>query len=180
MPNFMYYYWSANIQKLLFWFHTVITSWGTIESKSCLGTSLSALLCSPLPTVVSKHTKNPIVLASLKIWYQFRRHFKFLSSSILAPKVGNHLFPPALDASFSFWKVKGINCFLDLYENCFFQFYRSNYEIWFATFTFLSLLTNKALHLHAVSFVSLTTPHFALGGITYIKSQSESPYIPGI
>ena len=98
LPNFMCYYWSANIQKLSFWFHTVNTSWGSIESKSCLGTSLSALLCSPLPTVVSKHTKNPIVLASLKIWFQFRRHFKYLSSSILAPIVGNHLFPPALDA----------------------------------------------------------------------------------
>ncbi len=62
--------------------------------------------------------KNPIVLNSLKIWFQFRKYFKFLTASPLGPLCNNHLFPPShMDSAFSTWHNKGICCFLDMYSN---------------------------------------------------------------
>ena len=128
LPNFMHYYWAANIQKILYWLHDTNTTWHPIEANSCISTSLPALLCSPYPISLSQFTKNQVVLASLKIWFQFRRHFKFSSASTLGPITNNHRFPPSvLDSSFSLWKLKGITCFQDLYN-----------ENILSSFTFLS------------------------------------------
>ena len=123
LPNFQYYHWAANTHKLLYWFHSSQSSWSTIEEKSCKGTSLSALLCSPYPSAsASRYSKNPIVLASLKCWFQFRRHFKFSSASTLGPVSLNHLFPPSLiDTAFSQWKMKGLKSISDLYHDGYFS-----------------------------------------------------------
>lgn len=116
LPNFLYYYWAANFQKLPFWLQPPDTPWCHLEARSCTSTSLSALVCSSLPITPSRYTRNPIVLSTLKIWFQFRRHFKFFPASSFAPIVRNHLFPPSIiDDAFSLWKRKGLETFRDLY-----------------------------------------------------------------
>lgn len=118
LPNFLYYYWAANIHKLTFWMHAPQTNWCLLEAKSCRSTSLRALLCSSLPLSPSRHSSNPIVLSTLKIWFQFRRHFKFKSPSVLTPLSNNHMFPPSvIDNAFLVWERKGIGSVKDLYQS---------------------------------------------------------------
>lgn len=74
-----------------------------------------------------------MVLNTLKIWYQFRRHFKFVNGSSLGPINDNHLFPPSLsDSTFSLWYDKGITQFRDLYVDGVFDSFTnlsSRYEL---------------------------------------------------
>ena len=87
-----------------------------MELSSCRGSSIPALLYSSLTTKPSLYTDNQAVLNTLKIWYQFRRHFKFVAASSLGPLNNNHLFPPSLsDLTFSVWFDKGITQFKHLY-----------------------------------------------------------------
>ncbi len=107
LPNFMYYYWAANIQKLVFWVQNSSLPWCNLEAKSCVSSSLPAMVFSSLPMSLSHYTDNPIVCSSLKILFQFRRHFKFTSASTMAPIHKNHLFlPPFSDSVFSLEKKK--------------------------------------------------------------------------
>ncbi len=46
LPNLLYYYWVANIHKLLFWLHAPNTPWCHLEAQFLISTSLPALLCS--------------------------------------------------------------------------------------------------------------------------------------
>ena len=92
--------------------------WCRFEAQSCGSSSAMALLTSSIPTNLSGHTNNPVVSSTLKIWYQFRRHFKFTSASTLAPLLGNHLFRPALsDPTFSVWHEKGLRTLRELYKD---------------------------------------------------------------
>ncbi|KAF4089744.1 hypothetical protein AMELA_G00070460, partial [Ameiurus melas] len=71
-----------------------------------------------LPTKLSLYTDNPVVLSTLRTWYQFRQHFKFVGASSLCPLVNNHLFPPScMDSSFSVWYDKGIKQVRNLYSD---------------------------------------------------------------
>lgn len=118
LPNFMYYYWAANIQKITYWLHSPLTDWCLQEAKSCRSSSLPAIIYSKLPISPSKFTRNPVVIATIKIWTQFRLHFKFKHSSVNGPISNNHLFPPStLDSAFLLWKDKGLIKFSDLFEN---------------------------------------------------------------
>lgn len=116
LPNFFNYYWAAHIHKLCYWLKSPGSSWCKLELSSCKGSSVPALLYTSLPTTPSLYTDNQVVLNTLKIWYQFRRHFKFVNGSSLGPINDNHLFPPSLsDSTFSLWYDKGITQFRDLY-----------------------------------------------------------------
>lgn len=118
LPNFIYYYWACNIQKLLQWVHfnkDKSDSWVLIEyatSQLHLGSLISAALTS-----LTKQS-NLIVSQSIKIWAQFRRHFGLKNTSIYAPIWRNHNFPPAsLDASYQFWHTKGIQFVFNLFSD---------------------------------------------------------------
>ncbi len=118
LPYFMYYYWAANIQKLVFWVQDSSLPWCNLEAKSCVSSSLPAMVFSSLPMSLSHYTDNPIVCSSLKTFFQFRRHFKFTSASTMAPIHKNHLFlPPFSDSVFALWEKKGLKCFEDLFIN---------------------------------------------------------------
>lgn len=118
LPSFIHYYWAAHLQKLSFWINAPETDWCIMEAQSCHGSSLQALVYSSLPLKPSSHSLNPIVLSSLKIWIQFRRHHKFIAASCLGPISSNHLFPPsALDSTFSRWGRANLKCVRDLYED---------------------------------------------------------------
>lgn len=116
LPNFLFYYWAANIQKIYAWCNSPNIDWCIIEANSCLSSSLSALVFDPNLKRPSKYTSNPIVLSSLKIWKQFCRHFKLNALSTLMPICGNHLFVPStLDSTFAQLREKGLVLFHDLF-----------------------------------------------------------------
>lgn len=59
-----------------------------------------------------------MVQSSLRIWSQFRSHFKYISASVHMPITQNHLFTPGLiDGTYVQWKRHGINTFKDLYKD---------------------------------------------------------------
>lgn len=124
LPNFIFYYWSANISKIFLWCNAPEVNWCTLEATSCLSSSLPALVFAPLSLRPSSYTKNPIVLSTLKIWKQFRQHFRLESLSVSSPICNNHLFlPPGIDHTFKRWRDKGIVCFSDLFiDNSFATF----------------------------------------------------------
>lgn len=123
LPNFLFYYWSANISKIFLWCNAPEVNWCMLEGATCLS-SLPALVFAPLSLRPSIFTRNPIVLSTLKIWKQFRQHFWLESLSFLSPICNNHLFlPPAIDHTFKRWKDKGMACFSDLFiDNSFATF----------------------------------------------------------
>ncbi len=51
-----------------------------------------------------------MVLHSLKIWSQFKKHYRLFSKSVYAPIAANHLFPASLiDKAFDQWSKAGIS-----------------------------------------------------------------------
>lgn len=120
LPNFMYYYWACNIQKMLFWMDDSdperCEAWVHLESTSC-SVHLGSVICaSSLPTPQSHFFSNPIVLNSVKIWSQFRRHFNLSTMSVHSPIANNHSFVPSIsDLAFKMWKTKGITTISDLF-----------------------------------------------------------------
>ena len=120
LPNFMYYYWAANIRALRYWLRsdTTAPAWTILERASVESTSLAALLCSKLPFTqpISSFTSNPIITHSIKIWNQVRRSFSLKDLSMAAPIAKNHMFTPSLmDEAFDAWSRKGVVSLSDLY-----------------------------------------------------------------
>lgn len=121
LPNFQIYYWAANIKSLLYWLQDSPTSdipaWLQIESSSCTCISLSALLCSSIPLHTPQDCQNPVILHSLKIWSQFRKHYGLVSMSTYAPITANHLFLASLiDNAFDQWFKNGVLNIRQLYK----------------------------------------------------------------
>ncbi len=118
LPNFQLYYWASHIHKILFWLRPVHSPWCTLEVHSCGSSSPMALLTSSTSTNFSGFTDNPVVRAAQKMWYQFRKNFKFVSASLLTPLLKNHSFQPASsDPTFAIWHDKGLTTFKDLYKD---------------------------------------------------------------
>ena len=100
------------IHTFLFWVYNAQPMWCQLELRSCVSSSLPALLFSS----PSRYTDNQIVFYFLKIWYQFRHNFKSYTISTLMPITRNHLFAPSfLDSAFRLWERNGIQTFTDLY-----------------------------------------------------------------
>lgn len=66
LPNFLYYYWGANIHKINHWLQAPDTNRSVLETQSCRSSYLSALVFSSLPLSPSCYSSNPIVLSTLK------------------------------------------------------------------------------------------------------------------
>lgn len=116
LPNLQCYYWAAHVHKLCYWLISPNSPWCKLELLSCKESSIPALLYSSLPIKPSQYTDSQVVLNTLKIWYQFRRHFKFTAGSSLCPLINNHLFLPSLsDSVFSVWHNRGIKNLRHLY-----------------------------------------------------------------
>jgi len=117
LPNFLIYYWAANISKI-HWYNSPHIDWCVLEAQSCSSSSLSALVCAPLSNRPSKYTNNPVVCSSLRIWRQFRQHFKLAAASLYGPICNNHLFVPStLDSAYVLWKNRGLSYFSDLFTD---------------------------------------------------------------
>ena len=85
LPNFIFYYWAANITIIVFLSKPTSIPWCQLEAQSCPPVSLFALLTGPITANPSGLTCNPVVSATLKIWFQFRKQFKFTASTVLTP-----------------------------------------------------------------------------------------------
>lgn len=123
LPNFLFYYWAANLQKIHAWCNSPNLDWCIMEEYAFFScpSSLAALVGAPLTSSWPRYIKNPVVLSFLKILKQFRQHFKLLAPSPHSPICGNHLFPPSnLDATFIVWRERGLAHFSDLYLEGFF------------------------------------------------------------
>ena len=102
LPNLRNYYCASNVQKIIHWIQSPEIEWCQIEASSCISTSPSALATAKLPFSPSQFTSSPLVHTTLKIWAQFRQHFKLLDFSMFSPIVNNHLFPAArMDHTFT-------------------------------------------------------------------------------
>ena len=99
------------------WIREPELNWCKLEAKSC-STSLLALLTSKLPFQSFQYTCNPIVVSTLKIWFQFRCTFGLKGLSNHSPIHNNHLFlPPSIDNAFSLLQSPGLVRLSDLYTN---------------------------------------------------------------
>ena len=122
LPNFLYYYWAANIHKVIVWYNTFLEgegpNWSRMEQQACSPVSLVSVLCGPLPIAVCTHTENPIVRGTLRIWTQLRKHFGITQALVSMPFTANPLFKPSLlDTVFQTWFGKGLHCVGDLFIN---------------------------------------------------------------
>ena len=69
-PNFLHYYWSCNIHKLLYWINNSADEEQPAWVDKELGSSkisLHSLVCSQLPLSASKFTSNPVVTHSVNL-----------------------------------------------------------------------------------------------------------------
>ena len=122
LPNFLHYYWAANIHKVVFWMSTFREGdgpdWCRMERRACGPADPASLLCSPLPLSRRCHPKNPVVSESLRIWSQFRTHFGLGHMETSIPIARNPHFKPALlDSAFHIWSQKGLKSVTDLFHN---------------------------------------------------------------
>ncbi len=116
LPNFLFYYWAANIQKIYLWCNSPDIDWRMMEANSCISSSLPALVFDPNLRCPSKYITNLIVLSLLKIWKQFRHHFRLKTLSTFAPICGNHLFVSSiLDTTLTQLREKGLVLVHDLF-----------------------------------------------------------------
>lgn len=166
LPNFQYYYWSANIKNILFWTHSTTHEsaprWLQLENASCKQASLHAIACSKIPLTepISKFCSNPIVKHSFKIWAQFRRAFSLFEMSKNAPLVGNNMFAPSInDNAFKVWSERGLRTIQDLYVGGTFgsfEHFKTHFDIPNSHF-YRYLQLRSFVSTHTPSFPSLQT-----------------------
>ena len=129
LPNFRYYFWACNINKLLYWLrggdtHTC-PPWAHIEISSS-SRSLHSAICSQLPISAHRISTNPVVINTIKIWIQFRKQHGLHRASILTPICNNHAFLPSCsDPTFRVWSDKGLRTLNDLYDRGVFSSFAS-------------------------------------------------------
>lgn len=114
LPNFLFYYWAANIRSMLHWcsISNQPPLWLQIEEGPCDSCSLVSLLCLPITSSPVAHSRNIIVKNCLKIWVQFRRHGGLHTPPLRSPVHSNPLFVPSmLDRAFSVWNDQGITVY---------------------------------------------------------------------
>lgn len=116
LPNLMYYYWAANLLKIVYWIQRLDADWCKPEINACISSSLPALVTSKLPLSPKQYSSCPMVISTLKIWSQFRQNFNLTDFSLYSPICNNHVFLPAkLDHVFVQWQRAGLSKFSDLY-----------------------------------------------------------------
>lgn len=115
LPNLMYYYWAANLQKIVYWIQKPDADWCQPEINGCTSSSLTALVTSKLPFSPKQYSSCPVVISTLKIWSQFRQNFDLTDFSLHSPICNNHVFLLArLDPVFAQWQKVRLNKFRDL------------------------------------------------------------------
>ncbi len=130
LPCFQHYYWAANLRALMYWWiacpgksNATIPAWLAIE-QDMQESSLPALLLAENKPIRTLKKCNPIVVNSLKIWYQLSKTFQLPQTCSLTPIACNQASPPSQsDRTFLSWKEKGVMSIGDVYiDNVFASF----------------------------------------------------------
>lgn len=137
LPNFMVYYWAANLSKLPHWITAFRTgqnaTWVTMEIESCPSSTPLSSLCSSFSKKSNYSPSNTVTKHTLKIWRQFRKHYNLKHPSGFMPITHNNIFPAAkTDSAFLSWYDSGIVFFKDLFHrNTFISFetLRKNFSL---------------------------------------------------
>ncbi len=91
------------------------------------------MLCVLLPLNKKYLPSNPLVINSLKIWAQFRSHFKQKQALSLLSITSNALFPPSLiDHAFQVWFRKGLRYVRDFFQGSSFVIWTYGQNIWYS------------------------------------------------
>ncbi len=91
--------------------------WAHMEQHSYSPIALSSLIGAPLPIYGRLIRHNSVTQGSLKIWKQFRTHFKCRQGLLMAPISANILLPPHLiDLAFQLLARKGVGSVKDLFR----------------------------------------------------------------
>ncbi len=118
LPNFLYYYWAANMQAVLHWMQADNDSpaWCLMESSSCTPASLSALITSSPVSVKLKIGNNILVKSTLRIWSQFYKHVGARTPPLCILLCKNPVFLPSMqDNAFELWFQSGIRTVRNLF-----------------------------------------------------------------
>ncbi|KAG9283901.1 WD repeat-containing protein 3 isoform X1 [Astyanax mexicanus] len=119
VPNFLWYYWAAQIKAIMHWFsNEPKNSWVEIESCTTSPLPLKLYLFSDSFKNLCKKTHNPFVKNSIKVWHKVQTHLGIDSDlSGFTPIWGNHRFPVGeKDPGFKLWATKGISKIRDMYS----------------------------------------------------------------
>ena len=126
LPNFIFYYWAANVVKLLHWIFTYENQQGIDWAQLELLSNPLPLLTSPLPYNSNTQITNLVIKASLKIWLQLRKHFGLTQASWVFPVANNQFFPSSgLDNAFQHWHNNGLVFFCDLFTDSTFSSFQT-------------------------------------------------------
>lgn len=110
--------------------------------------SLLSLLCA-LAGPISSFTRNPLVIHSLKLWYQLRSHFKRTELSLIASLHRHCMFPPSLmDEAVIIWtelRVTSMNALFADNIFCSFGQLVSKFKIPQSLFFFLGVFNSSIL-----------------------------------
>lgn len=120
LPNFLWYYWAAQLRAAMFWFSKQSNlSWLQVEKLATKGLSLDSFLYSAPLKVLIKGTDNPFVKNTIAIWYEAHKFLGDLPDlSRFSPLWGNDQFCPGKkDLGFKLWMNKGVSRLSDLYED---------------------------------------------------------------
>lgn len=113
LPDFKCFYWAAHLNILVFWRSSNLTedtanpppAWLSLEQAECEGTSLLALLNSPIKINKSLYKGNFLIHNSIKIWNQIKSHLKAPNMYSDTPICNNHAFKPSAgDPVFVPWR----------------------------------------------------------------------------
>ena len=118
LPNFLWYYWAANIVKCIHWRFTYDFDEGPDWVYMELLSNPLPILTSSLPSGRITQPTNPVVRASLRIWLQFRKHFGLNQlSTRFFPVANNQFFPPSvMDNAFLHWQRNGLVFLFDFFS----------------------------------------------------------------
>ena len=119
VPNFLWYYWAAQIKAIMHWFsNEPKNSWVEIENYITSPLPLKLYLFSDSLKNLLKNTHNPFVKNSIIVWHKVQSHLGIDSDiSGFTPIWGNHQFPAGRnDSGFKSWAMKGISKIRDMYN----------------------------------------------------------------
>ncbi len=120
IPNFLWYYWAAQIRATMYWFmDNASIPWVSIEQATTSPLPLNLYLHANSLNSLLKTAHNPFVKNTIKVWYKVQAHLNTESGlSGFTPIWGNHRFPPGKsDPGFKLWAVRGISKVMDLYND---------------------------------------------------------------
>jgi len=120
LPDFVKYYWAANIRCISYWLDetVVLANWLDMEREDRFPYSIGAIAMSPIHLKKSYYSYNLIIHRTIQIWRQISKQLKLRKLSFTLPISANPSFTPSIvNGDFDRWKEFGLHRVGDLYVN---------------------------------------------------------------